>query len=144
MGYHADVYQGIVELLHGSLPSSVPVLNAIATTETEAERYAASVIILRESIDYEPHPELTPSTSVLDQGEEWSWALYITGGGGGARPADRGEQVDVMLEKVRTALNARRPTSDCGPMHLVDELYDAHVGNSSVRYVQHWRHRRLA
>lgn len=143
MGYHADVYEGIVELLHGALPASVPILNAISVSELEFDRYASSVVVLRESIDYEPHPEINPDTSVRDQGEEWSWALYITGGGGGTRPTDRAEHVDLMLEKVRTALNARRPTSDCGPLHLVDEVYEGRSGNG-VMYVQRWRHRRLS
>ena len=143
MGYHAEVFEGIAKLLRAALPSSTPVLDALTTEELQVERYASSVVILRESIDYEPHPEINPSTSVKDQGEEWTWSLYVTGGGGGARPADRGQYVDDMLEAIRTALNARRPTTDCGPMHMIEESFETKIG-AGVMYVQRWRHRRLA
>jgi len=143
MGYHADVYEGIVKLLRAAVPSSIPVLDALSVDEAQLERYSSSIVMLRESIDYERHPEIKPTTSVLDQGEEWSWALYITGGGGAARPAGRGQYVDDLLETVRETLNAQRPTTDCGPLHLVDESYEGRNG-SGVMYVQRWRHRRLA
>lgn len=143
MGFHANVFNGIVSLLRGALPQSVPVLDGLSVDEAQLERYASSVVMLRESIDYEPHPEINPNTSTLDQGAEWSWALYVTTGGGGARSADRGQYVDDLLETIQTALNARRPTTDCGPLHLVSEDFEGKNG-SSVMYVQRWRHRRLA
>jgi len=143
MSYHAEVYEGIVKLLRAAVPSSIPVLDALSVDEVQMERYASSIVMLRESIDYEPHPEINPHTATLDQGEEWSWALYITGGGGAPRPASRGQLVDELLETVRETLNARRPTTDCGPLHMVDETYEGKMG-SGVMYVQRWRHRRLA
>lgn len=143
MGYHANVFDGIVTLLRAALSSTIPVVDALTVDEAQLERWAQSVVILRESIDYEPHPEINPSTSTLDQGEEWSWALYVTSGGGGARLADRGQYVDSLLETVRTALNAQRPTTDCGPLHMTEESYIDSTG-TGVMYVQRWRHRRLA
>lgn len=143
MGYHADVFNGIAALLRAALPTSTPVLDAISTNETEVAKYAQSVVVLRESIEYEPHPEINPDTAIADQGEEWSWALYLTSGGGAPRRADRAKYVDLLLETVRTTLNAQRPTTDCGPLHLVEETYEGEFG-AGVLYVQRWRHRRLA
>jgi len=143
MGYHDDVYSGIETLLVAAAPANVPVLNVLTASEAELDRHAQSIAVLRESIDYDPHPEIAPGTATKDQGEEWSWALYVTGGGGGARPVDRAAYVDTLLETCQTALNAQRPTTDCGPLHLVSEDYEGRDGNS-VMCVQRWRHRRRA
>ena len=144
MGFHADVQNGIVALLEAALPDRIPVLNAIAVSEREMSQYATFVALLRESIDYEPHPEINPATGTLDQGAEWQWAIYIKGGAGNSRPSDKGADVDLLLEAVQTALNAQRPTTpDCGPLHLVSEDFEEMAG-TSVAYVQRWRHRRLA
>ena len=141
MGYHADVYDGIETLLVAALPKSIPVLNGLEVEEAQLARYAASVTILREGIDFEPHPEINPATATKDQGETWSWVLYVTGGGGGARPKDRADVVDEILETTQTALNAQRPTTDCGPMHLEAEDYEGRMG-TAVMYSQRWRHAR--
>lgn len=144
MGFHADVYSGLVTLLEAALPDRVPVLNGLTTTDNDLERHASWVVVIRESIDYEPHPEINPATATLDQGAEWSWSIYIAGGGGNARPADKGAEVDLLLEAVQTALNAQRPVAaDCGPLHLVSEDLEEMAGTQVV-YVQRWRHRRLA
>lgn len=141
MSYHADVYEGIAALLGATLPDSIPVFNALTVSEQELDRHASSVTILRESLDYEPHPEINPDTEVEDQAETWEWALYVTGGGGRSRPADSGAEVDRILEKIKTALNAQRPTTDCGPMHLVSEEYEGR-DETRVTYAQRWTHRR--
>ena len=143
MGFHADVFSGLVTLLEAALPDRVPVFNALTTTEIEYNRTPSYVAVVRESIDYEPHPEINPATATLDQGAEWTWALYIVGGAGNARPADKGAEVDLLLEAVQTALNAQRPTTDCGPLHLTSEDLEELAGTQVV-YVQRWRHRRLA
>jgi hypothetical protein len=142
MGYHADVYKGLAGLVVAALPGDMPTLNALTASEAELNRSGRSVVILREAIDYEPHPEIAPQTSVSDQPETWSWTLYVTGGGGKARPTGRGEEVDRYLELIRTALNAQRPTSDCGPLHLVTEDYEGRDG-ATVMYTQRWTHRRF-
>jgi hypothetical protein len=143
MGFHADVQNGIVALLEAALPDRIPVFNLLAVTEREFERTASSVSVMRETIDYEPHPEINPETATLDQGADWTWVLYIVGGAGKARHAAKGADVDLVLEAVQTALNAQRPTTDCGPLHLVSEDFEEQAG-TSVAYVQRWRHRRLA
>jgi len=142
MGYHVDVYNGLANLIIAAVPSSTPVFNALAVSEREFVNYASSVCILRESIGYEPHPEISPRTAVADQVETWNWTLYVTGGAGAARPAGAGAEVDKILEIIRTALNAQRPTSDCGPMHLVSEDLEDSNG-TLVTYAQRWTHRRL-
>ena len=143
MGYHASVYSGLVTLLEAALPDRVPVLNALSMSDTDFERTAAFVAVVREAIEYEPHPEINPATATLDQGAEWTWTLYIKGGAGAARPHDKGAEVDLLLEAVQTALNAQRPTTDCGPLHLVSEDFEQLAGTQVV-YAQRWRHRRLA
>lgn len=143
MGYHANVLKGLADLIVAAVPSTVPVLEALSVDETQLERFARGVFILRESIAYEPHPEIRPDTSVKDQGETWTWTLYVLGGGGEQRPADKGSEIDLLLETIQTALNAQRPTSDCGPMHLVLEDFESKNGNT-VMYSQQWTHRRLA
>lgn len=143
MGFHSDVYSGLVTLLENALPGSVPVFNVLTTNETEYQRTAAWVAVLRETIDYEPHPEINPETATLDQGADWQWAIYVAGGAGNARQPDKGAEVDLLIEAVQAALNAQRPTSDCGPLHLVSEDFEEMTGTSVV-YVQRWRHRRLA
>ena len=143
MGYHADVYKGLADLIIDKMPDKFPVFNALTVSEQELDRHARSVCILRESIDYEPHPEINPRTAVADQVETWSWALYVTGGGGRSRPADSGAEVDLYLELIKTALNAQRPTDDCGPLHLVSEDFEGRAA-ATVTYTQRWTHRRLA
>ena len=142
MGYHADVYKGLADLIIAAVPSTTPVFNALAVTELELDRHASSVCILRESIDYEPHPEIAPRTAVEDQVETWGWTLYVSGGGGASRPAGAGAEVDKFLEIIKTALNAQRPTTDCGPLHLVSEDLEDSNG-TLVTYAQRWTHRRL-
>jgi hypothetical protein len=142
MGYHADVYKGIADLVIGALPSNFPVFDALTVGEQRLSREARSVCILRESVDYTPHVEINPDTSVQDQWETWSWALYIKGGAGQARPPARGAEVDLYLEMIRTALNAQRPTSHCGPLYLVSEEFEGRDG-ATVAYTQRWTHRRL-
>jgi hypothetical protein len=142
MGYHADVYTGIANLLTDALPSTVPVLNALTVTDAELDRYAASVVILREGISYDRHPEIAPSTSLADQPETWTWSLYVTGGGGSSLSTGAAAQVDLYLEMIRDALNAQRPTDHCGPLHLVSEDYEGRDA-STVMYVQRWTHTRL-
>lgn len=142
MGYHADVYTGIADLLIDALPATMPVFNALTVNEAELDRHATSVVILREGISYDRHPEVAPQTALADQPETWTWALYVTGGGGMARPADAGAEVDLYLEAIRTALNAQRPTTDCGPLHLESEDYEGRDG-ATVMYVQRWTHMRL-
>lgn len=143
MGFHSDVYSGLVTLLEGAMPSRVPVLNALQVSDAEYEQTPAFVAVVRESIEYEPHPEINPNTSTVDQGAEWTWSLYVKGGAGNSRAHDRGAEVDLILEAVQTALNAQRPTSDCGPLHIISEDIEGMAGTSVV-YVQRWRHRRLA
>jgi len=143
MGYHADVYTGLAELLAGGLPAKFPVLNVLTASEAELSNFSKGVCIVRESIDYEPHPSINPDVDTADQGEMWAWTLYITGGGGRARPAGSGAEVDRYLEQIRTALNAQRPTTDCGPMHLASEEFEGREG-ATVTYTQRWIHRRLA
>ena len=143
MGFHADVQNGIIALLETALPDRIPVFRILSSEEMANDRTASHVQVLRESIDYEPHPEINPATATLDQGAEWTWALYIKGGAGNARPDDKGADVDLVLEAVQTALNAQRPTAECGPMHLISEDFEELAG-TSVAYVQRWRHRRLA
>ena len=143
MGYHADVYKGLADLIIAALPSDMPTFNALAVEEQELDRHARSVVILRESIDYEPHPEIAPRTAVADQAEVWSWTLYVSGGGGQARPAGRGAEVDLYLEQIKDALNAQRPTTDCGPLHLEAEDIEGRSG-ATVTYSQRWTHRRRA
>jgi len=142
MGYHADVYKGLADLIIAAVPSSTPVFSALAVSEREFVNYASSVCILRESISYEPHPEISPRTAVADQVETWNWTLYVTGGAGASRPSSAGAEVDKFLEIIRTALNAQRPTTDCGPLHLVSEDLEDSNG-TLVTYAQRWTHRRL-
>lgn len=142
MGYHADVYSGIADLLAAALPNNVPVFDALTVSEMELDRNAQSVCILRESIDYERHPEVNPSTSLDDQAETWDWALYVKGGGGASRPAGSRAYVDTYLETIKSALNAQKPTADCGPLHVVSEDFEGRDG-ATVIYVQRWTHRRL-
>ena len=143
MGYHADVYKGLADLIIDVLPSDMPTFNALTVEEQELDRHARSVVILRENISLEKHPEINPRTAVEDQAETWEWTLYVTGGGGQARPADRGDEVDLYLELIKTALNAQRPTTDCGPLHLMAEDFEGRDG-AAVTYTQRWTHRRRA
>jgi len=142
MGYHADVYKGLAGLIVAVMPNRMPVVNALTVSEAELNNFERSVVILRESIDYEKHPEIAPQTAVADQPETWGWTLYVTGGGGNARQPDRGAEVDLYLETIRTALNAQRPTADCGPLHLVNEDYEGREG-ATVTFTQRWTHRRF-
>lgn len=142
MGYHAEVYDALATLIESATPTGTAVTSALDVTEAQLERFASAVVIVRESISLDPHPEINPSTSVEAQPEVWSWVLYVVGGGGGSRPHSRATHVDTMLETLRTALNAQRLTSDCGPLHLVSEDYEGRHGNG-VMYAQRWTHARL-
>ena len=141
MGYHADVYKGLADLIIAALPSDMPTLNMLTAGELEFDRHARSVFILREAIDYDPNPEINPRTAVENQGEAWGWTLYVTGGGGTTRATDAGAEIDLYLEMIKTALNAQRPTSDCGPLHLESEDFEGRDG-PKVTYTQRWTHRR--
>ena len=143
MGFHSDVRDGIVTHLDDALkPYEVSVIDALSITEAQAERFSVGVFIVRESIDYSPHPEVNPSTAAADQPEFWTWALYVIGGGGASRPSDRASHVDTLLETIRTALNAQRPTSDCGPLHLLSEDFEGRH-SQGVMYSQRWTHLRM-
>ena len=142
MGYHSDVQTALALLLETRFSNGqIPILNGLAVTEVEAERYAAFILIVREGIDFDPHEPINPNITSSQQPERWTWTLDVKGGGGAARAADAGSQVDLLLESVRTTLGATKLTSDCGPLHLESEDY---VGNSGtgVVYRQTWWHER--
>lgn len=141
MGYHFDVQKALTDLLQEALPN-IPILNGLAIEEAEASRLARAVFIVREALEMDPHIEINPNTAVQDQLERWTWILYVTGGGGSARAADRGAQVDETLEKIRTALNSQRLTADCGPLSIVSETFLG-VHGTGVLYAQRWTHIRL-
>lgn len=141
MGYHADVYKGLADLIIAALPSDMPTLNVLNVDEVEFDRHNRSVFILRENIGFEPPPEIAPQTAVKSQRQTWEWTLYVTGGGGKARSTDSGAEVDTYLEMLQDALNAQRPTSDCGPLHITDEDFEGRDG-AKVTYIQRWIHRR--
>ena len=143
MGYHADVYKGLADLIIAALPSDMPTFNALTVEEQELDRHARSVVILREGIDFDPPPEINPQTEVKSQGQAWDWTLYVTGGGGQARSAGRGDEVDLYLEQIQNALNAQRPTTECGPLQIVSEDIEGRSG-ATVTYSQRWTHRRRA
>lgn len=143
MGYHEDVYKGLAKLLAGGLPAKFPILNVLTASEQELSRLGRGVHVVRETIDYEPHPEINPDVDIADQGEAWGWTLYVTGGGGRASATDSGAEVDLYLEDIKTALNAQRPTTDCGHLHLVSEEFEERT-TTTVTYTQRWVHRRLA
>ncbi len=140
MGYHATVQAAIKALIVAAV--DVPVLEGAEADEPKTDRMASFVYLLRESIEYEPHVEINPDTSSSSQYEQWQWALYVVGGGGGSRVKDRAATVDTLLETIKTALNAQKLTSNCGPLHLVSEEYEGRH-NSGVMYVQRWNHDRL-
>jgi hypothetical protein len=143
MGYHEDIQAAIVVLLEAALPSACPVINVLAMEEAELQRYSSFVGIMRERIDFEAHKEINPSTTADTQLEEWEWSLYVCGGAGRATQAGKGAEVDLLMETVRTALNAQRPDSTCGPMSITGEEYYRDHGNGVV-YQQTWRHSRMA
>lgn len=141
MGYHADVYKGLADLIIAAVPEDMPTLNVLTDEEVEFDRHNRSVFILRENIGYDPHPEINPRTAVEDQPETWEWTLYVTGGAGTANPPSAGAEIDLYLEMIKTALNAQRLTSTCGPLHLVSEDFEGRDG-PKVTYTQRWTHRR--
>jgi hypothetical protein len=140
MGYHADVYDALKALIEGAV--SVPVLDVLALDEVQVNRLSTAVLIQRDAIDLDPHPEVNPSTSVVDQPERWTWTLYVIGGGGAATQQGKSTHVDTLLEQLRTALNAQRPTAKCGPLHIFSEEYSGRHG-TGVLYLQRWTHSRL-
>ena len=142
MGFHAEVYDALERLIEAAVPG-VSVLNELSVDEAYAEGFAKFVLILREGINYVPHPEINPATAVQDQMEQWSWLLLVKGGGGRANQAGKGIEVDKMLESIRTALNAQRLTTDCGPLQLQSEDYEGADSNGVV-YGQRWSHFRMA
>jgi hypothetical protein len=141
MGYHADVYKGLADLIINAVPSDMPTFNALTSEEIEFDRHARSVFILRENISYDPPPEINPRTEVENQRETWEWTLYVTGGAGTTRSSDAGAEIDLYLEMIKTALNVQRPTSNCGPLHIVSEDFEGRDG-TKVTYTQRWTHRR--
>jgi len=142
MGYHADVQAQLVSLIEAAVPTGVSVVQGLAMSEAETIRNAAFVAIVRDSIEVEPHAEINPSTSTSDQMERWRWLLYVKGGGGAANNPAKGAEVDLILEAVRTALNAQKLTAACGPLHLESEEYEGNSGTGVV-YIQTWVHGRL-
>ena len=143
MGYHATIQAALVTLLKAALPATCPVLNALAAEEAELQRFDYFVGVIRERIDLDPHAEINPDTAAHTQLEEWEWSLFVAGGAGEIDGAGKGAEVDLLLETIRTALNARRLTTDCGPMSLISEEYMEPHGNGVV-YLQRWRHSRMA
>jgi len=141
MGYHATVQAELVALIVAGVPSSVPVLNGLAVSETEAERMAQFVFLVRDSIDFDPHQEINPDVNSTQQPEQWTWTIDVKGGGGAAGQTGRGAEVDLLLEAVRTGIGAQKMT-DCGPLHLVSEDYVGTSG-SGVVYRQTWTHERF-
>lgn len=143
MGYHATVQAALYALLEAALPNDTPVINGLAADDIKAERYASCVVVVRESIEFEPVLEINPTEGAGTQVEEWSWALFVKGGGGKARGSGRAAEVDFTLETIRDALNAQRLTTECGPLSLEAEEYLEPVG-TGVLYAQRWRHSRIA
>ena len=141
MGYHADIESELITLLEAGLPRTVPVLNGLAVDEAQADRLPQFVFLVRDSIDLDPHQEIRPDVDSTQQPERWTWSIDVKGGAGGARLTDRGREVDVMLEAVRTSIGARQMT-DCGPLHLVAEEYVGASGTGVV-YRQTWTHERF-
>lgn len=121
----------------------MPVLNGLADAELDEHRFSELVMIGRDSIRFEPHEEINPLVTADTQLEEWEWNLFIKGGGGGLDQAAKGAEVDELLETIRTALNAQRPTAQCGPMSILSEEYYEEHG-AGVVYLQRWRHSRMA
>jgi hypothetical protein len=118
------------------------VLNGLAISEADAERFDAFVLVVRESIDFDPHLPVNPNETDSQQPERWTWSLDVKGGGGGQRLSDRGSEVDLLLEAIRIGIGAQRPTTDCGPLHLESEEYVGESG-SGVVYRQTWYHERF-
>lgn len=141
MGYHATVQAELVALLDAGVPRGVPVLNGLAVSETEAERLAQFVFVVRDGIEFDPHQEINPDVNSTQQPEQWTWTIDVKGGAGAARLSERGAEVDLLLESVRTAIGARKMT-DCGPLHLVSEDY-AGTSGAGVVYRQTWTHERF-
>ncbi len=141
MGYHADVYKGLADLIIAALPNDMPTLNALTASEAELSRSGRSVVIVREGIGFEPHPEISPQTGVKSQAQVWEWTLFVSGGGGKVRPADKGAEIDLYLELIQDALNAQRPVASCGPLRIVGEDFEGRDG-ATVTYTQRWTHRR--
>ena len=141
MGYHADVYKGLADLIIAAVPDDMPTLNVLNSEEIDFDRHARSVFILREDIGFEPPPEIAPRTAVKSQPQMWEWTLYVTGGGGKARSTDSGAEVDIYLEMIQDALNAQRPVSGCGPLYITGESFEGRDG-AKVTYTQRWTHRR--
>lgn len=142
MGYHATVQAAIVSLLEAALGSTIPVLNGLVEADEDQHRINAFVLIARDSIRFEPHAEINPSTSADTQLEEWEWNLIVKGGGGASDEPSKAAQVDLIMETIRTALNAQRPTADCGPMSILSEEFFGESGEG-VTYLQRWRHSRM-
>jgi hypothetical protein len=140
MGFHSDVQTGLALLLENAL--QVPVLNGLTVSTEDVNRLATVVLVVRESIQFDPHEPIMPNPTETQQPEKWYWTLDVKGGGGTKTAANAGAEVDLLLEAVRTALAANRPTQDCGPLHLESEEY---VGNSGsgVIYRQTWWHERF-
>ncbi len=141
MGYHSTVGAALAAKLTAALPANVPVINVLAIDDAELQHFAAFVGLQRERIDFKPHPEINPETTAMTQPELWEWVLYVAGGAGEATKAGKGGQVDTLLETIRTALNAQRLGSDCGPLNIISESYLQQHGNGVV-YEQRWRHER--
>jgi hypothetical protein len=142
MGYHKTVQDALETLLTNALGTTIPVLRGLGLMDKDALTYPAFVAVTRERILFDPHPEINPNTAVQDQPETWYWVLQVKGGGGEPTLGARGAQVDEILETIRTALNAQRLTSDCGPLQLEEEVFDDEHG-TGVIYIQRWRHNRM-
>lgn len=143
MGYHATVQDALVTLLEAATPEGCDVINLIAVDEVDLQRLSCFVAVIRERIEMEYHEEINPSTSYDTQLEEWEWGLYVAGGGGAYNEAGKGAEVDLILEAIRTALNAQKLTTECGPLSILSEEYEGPHGTGVV-YLQRWRHSRKA
>lgn len=141
MGEYETLTAALVALLEAALPSTTPVLNGLSTEDIKAERLASFVGVIRERITFSPHVEMNPNPAAKTQVEKWSWLLLVKGGGGRARSAGKGTEVDKTLETIRTALNAQKLDSTCGPLSVESEDY-AGTHGTGVIYEQRWTHER--
>jgi len=144
MGYHKTLHDAIKALMTTALTVSealvAPIIDSLNEAEAQAERLAVFTVLVRDRIDL----ELSPVIGGGIQEETWTWKIYVTGGGGGARSYDKSTHVDTLLELLRTGLAQKKPvTPDCGPMQLISEEYLDYHG-TAVTYVQTWTHGRAS
>jgi len=141
MGYHEEIQTALAVLLEDALPG-VPILNGLTASVDEVARFPKCVLIVRESISYDPHEPINPDPTETQQPEMWTWSIGVKGGAGASTAANAGAEVDKLLEAVRTALGAQRLSNKCGPLHLELEDYRDESGRGVV-YTQTWVHERF-